>query len=102
MKAGWIVYILECADGTLYTGITLDLPRRLSEHMRGVASKYTRARLPVAVLHHEPHRSHSSALRREASLKKLPREAKWDVIDLARRPPSKSSRSRSRRRASPG
>jgi len=68
---GWLVYILECGDGTLYTGITIDLRRRLTAHQRGTASKYTRARLPVKVIYEETHHTRSSALRREALIKNL-------------------------------
>jgi putative endonuclease len=49
----WVVYIMRCADGTLYTGITTDLARRLAQHNAGAASKYTRARLPVSVAYSE-------------------------------------------------
>ena len=78
--AGWIVYILECADGTLYTGITVDLPRRLAAHQSGAASKYTRARLPVRIIHQEAHPTRSSALRREAFIKSLTRGDKRALI----------------------
>ena len=77
---GWLVYILECGDGTLYTGITIDLRRRLTAHQRGVASKYTRARLPVRVIYQEAHHTRSSALRREAVIKALPHRAKLRLI----------------------
>lgn len=77
---GWMVYILECGDGTLYTGITIDLMRRLAAHQRGVASKYTRARLPVRVIYEEAHHSRSSALRREALIKTLTHEDKLGLI----------------------
>src|SRR5262245_24837967 len=79
---GWMVYILECSDGTLYTGITVDLDRRLAAHARGTASKYTRARLPVRVVYQEAHVSRSSALRREASIKSLSRDEKRDQLGL--------------------
>jgi putative endonuclease len=69
----WVCYLLECADGTLYTGISNDLPRRLGQHARGVASKYTRARLPVRLRWSEHQRDRSAALRREAEIKGLPR-----------------------------
>jgi putative endonuclease len=75
-----VVYILECGDGTLYTGITIDLRRRLAAHLRGAASKYTRARLPVRVIYQEAHRSRSSALRREALIKALTRRGKLGLI----------------------
>ncbi len=72
----WVCYLLECADGTLYTGISNDLPRRLGQHARGVASKYTRSRLPVRLRWCQRHRDRSAALRREAAIKRLPRAEK--------------------------
>jgi putative endonuclease len=86
--AGWSVYILECRDGTLYTGITIDLPRRLQAHQRGTASRYTRARLPVRLVHEEPQPDRSSALRREAQIKKMPREWKLSLS----KPPQRTIR----------
>jgi putative endonuclease len=78
----WVCYLLECADGTLYTGISNDLPRRLGQHGRGVASKYTRTRLPVRLRYAERHPTRASALRREAAIKRLPRSRK---VALGRR-----------------
>jgi putative endonuclease len=72
----WVCYLLECADGTLYAGISNDLPRRLGEHARGVASKYTRARLPVRLRWSERQRDRSAALRREAQIKGFSRPEK--------------------------
>ena len=77
---GWLVYILECGDGTLYTGITLDLSRRLASHQRGAASKYTRMRLPVKVIFQEGPHTRSSALRREASIKRLTHADKLGLV----------------------
>jgi putative endonuclease len=71
----WIVYLLRCRDGTLYCGITNDLPRRLVAHGRG-GVKYTRGRLPVEVVHTEPAADKGSALRAEAAWKRLPRRVK--------------------------
>ena len=73
--AGWGVYILSCADGTLYTGCTNDLGRRLRAH-GGRQVKYTRGRLPVALCYWESAGDRSAALRREAALKRLSRGAK--------------------------
>jgi putative endonuclease len=81
----WVCYLLECADGTLYTGISNDLPRRLGQHARGVASKYTRTRLPVRLRYSEKHPTHSSALRREAAIKRLPRSRKLALCRRRRR-----------------
>jgi putative endonuclease len=75
-KPGWLVYVLRCGDGSLYTGITNDLPKRLAAHAAGKASKYTRSRLPVRLAHAEPQRSKSAALKREAAIKKLSRRRK--------------------------
>jgi len=72
----WFCYLLECADGTFYTGITRALGRRLSMHNRGRASRYTRGRLPVTLVYAEPHRDRSSASRREIAVKKMSRAEK--------------------------
>jgi predicted GIY-YIG superfamily endonuclease len=77
----WLVYILRCGDGSLYTGITNDLTKRLKTHAAGKASRYTRSRLPVTLVYKEGRRSKSSALKREAAIKKLPRKAKLQLID---------------------
>jgi putative endonuclease len=72
----WCVYILRCGDGTLYTGITNDLPRRIARHDAGKAARYTRARGPVTLVHSERAADRGAALRREAAIKKLPRKQK--------------------------
>jgi putative endonuclease len=72
----WLVYLLRCHDGSLYCGITNDLPKRLLAHAAGKASRYTRARLPVALAYSEPHKSKSAALKREVAIKKLSRPQK--------------------------
>lgn len=74
----WILYILECADGTLYTGITNDMPTRLEKHAKGRGAKYTRGRGPFKVLHTESHATRSSALKREAEIKSLDRDQKLE------------------------
>lgn len=73
---GWHVYLVECADGTLYCGITNDIAKRLTAHNAGKASRYTRARLPVRLVWSEPRATKSDALRRELAVKALPRAAK--------------------------
>lgn len=78
--AKWAVYMLRCADGSLYTGATNDLPRRLRQHQRGTAAAYTRARLPVLLVFGELAASKGAALRREASLKRLTRAEKLLLI----------------------
>ena len=77
---GWQVYILRCGDGTLYTGIAVDLAKRLAAHQRGTAAKYTRARPPVALAYQESQPDRGSALRREAALRKLGRAGKLALI----------------------
>jgi len=76
----WIVYIIECSDAKLYTGITNDINRRLEEHNSGSGSKFTRARKPVKLAYSEIVRTRSAALKREASIKKLSRKEKLDLI----------------------
>ena len=67
----WTVYILQCADGSLYTGITTDLPRRLSEHERGAGARYTRGRGPFVIIHSETKDTKTEALKREKEIKGL-------------------------------
>lgn len=76
----WFVYILKCADDSLYTGVTTDLNRRLSEHNAGTGAKYTRCRLPVSITYSEPAESRSAACVREAAIKKLSRTKKIELI----------------------
>ena len=85
-KPGWLVYLLRCRDGSLYTGITNDLPKRLKAHAAGKASRYTRSRLPVPLAYTEPQRSHSLALKREAAIKKLSRRQKDLLIGVTPTP----------------
>ena len=79
-KPGWLVYLLRCRDGSLYTGITNDLSKRLKTHAAGKASRYTRSRLPVRLAYTEPQRSKSLALKREAAIKKLSRRQKEGLV----------------------
>ena len=76
----WYVYMLRCSDGSLYTGITNDPERRLRQHNAGTASKCTRSRRPVKMVYCEEVADKSIALRREASLKKLPRQEKMLLL----------------------
>jgi predicted GIY-YIG superfamily endonuclease len=76
----WLVYLLRCSDGSLYTGITNDLPKRLQAHAAGRASKCTRSRLPVRLAYREPQRSKSAALKREAAIKGLRRAEKERLV----------------------
>jgi putative endonuclease len=83
--AHWHVYILRCADGTLYTGATNDLARRVERHASGKGARYTRSRLPVALAWARPARDRGAALSAEAQLKRLTRAEKLALI--ARRRP---------------
>ena len=76
----YYVYILQCADGTLYTGMTNDPEKRLKTHNSGKASHYTAARLPVCMLYKEEQPDKSSALKREHAIKKLSRQQKLLLI----------------------
>lgn len=80
VSSRWLVYILRCRDGSLYTGITNDLPKRLKTHAAGKASRYTRSRLPVSLAYTEPKLSKSAALKREAAIKKLRRAEKERMV----------------------
>lgn len=72
----WFVYIVECNDGSLYTGITTDVERRVSEHNAGVGAKYTRVRTPVRLVYEEEASDRSSASKREWAIKQCPRATK--------------------------
>ena len=78
--SGWQVYLLRCRDGSLYAGATVDIPRRLAAHQSGRGAAYTRSRRPVELVYSEPAGDRSSALRREAALKRLPRRAKLALV----------------------
>ena len=76
----WHIYILRCNDGTLYTGTTTDINRRLKEHNTRKGGAYTRARLPVKLVYKERCRTRSKALKREAQIKSLTRAKKLALI----------------------
>ena len=76
----YVVYILRCADNSLYTGITTDLERRVAVHNSRKGAKYTRSRLPVEPVYWEMTSDKGSALRRELEIKKLSREGKLQLI----------------------
>lgn len=80
MERNNFVYILKCADNTLYTGWTNDLKKRLANHNRGTASKYTRVRLPVKLVYYESFEDSSSARKRECAIKKLRRSEKLSLM----------------------
>lgn len=74
------VYILRCSTGDLYTGYTVDLKRRVELHNGGKASKFTRSRIPVRLVHSEKYSTKSEALKREISIKKMKRKEKLRLI----------------------
>ncbi len=76
----WFVYIMECRDGSFYTGVTNDLERRQQQHNDGTASRYTRSRRPVVLRYRELCGSRSQALIRECSLRLLSRKEKEALI----------------------
>lgn len=80
----WYVYILRCSDDTLYTGITIDLERRMAQHNSGMAARYTRVRLPVVLVYHEEAVSRSAATRRETEIKRLSRAEKMRLVATRR------------------
>jgi len=78
-----MVYLLRCRDGSLYTGITNDLARRLASHQRGTGSAYTRARRPIALAYQEELPDRGAALRREAAIRRLSRAEKLALCSVA-------------------
>lgn len=78
-------YIVECADGTLYSGWTNDLEKRVAAHNAGQGAKYTRSRRPVTLRYYEECEDKSEALRREAALKKLSRAKKQALIESSKK-----------------
>ena len=83
----WQVYIIRCTDGTLYTGITVDITRRMSEHGGARGAKYFRGKRPAMLEFLERGHSRSTASRREASIKKLSRADKLRLIESTGTPP---------------
>jgi putative endonuclease len=78
--ARWFVYVVRCADGSLYTGISTDVAARVAAHNAGRGARYTRARRPVELLHVERKKTRGTALKREAAIKALPRTRKLILI----------------------
>lgn len=74
-------YMVECGDGSLYTGYTTDVNRRTKEHNTGKGAKYTRSRRPVRLVYFETHESKSLAMKREYELKQLTREEKLKLVE---------------------
>ncbi|WP_257299359.1 GIY-YIG nuclease family protein [Haloarchaeobius sp. FL176] len=75
------VYVLRCADGTLYTGYTTDVDRRVAEHDAGEGAKYTRGRTPVELVHVESYDDRGTAMSREYEIKQLSRREKERLVD---------------------
>jgi predicted GIY-YIG superfamily endonuclease len=84
MATAWTIYIVECADGTLYTGITNDLAARLAAHNRGTGARYTRSRRPVKLVYKRKAPGRGAATKREAAIKRLTRQEKLKMIARAR------------------
>lgn len=80
-QEAWWVYILECSDGSLYTGATNDINKRQQKHNQGKGAKYTAGRRPVSLVYFERHADRSSALKREYQLKQLSRDQKTEMVD---------------------
>ena len=83
----WYVYILRCGDGTLYTGVTDDVERRLAAHRSGRGAKYTRGRGPLELAYREEQPDKSAALRREVQIKRLSRQEKLSRCEVWSREP---------------
>src|SRR5262249_22002836 len=83
--SGWSVYIVRCADGTLYTGIAIDVARRLQEHNSNnrLGASYTRARRPVALVYQETLPTRSAAAKREYCIKQMDRPAKEALVNAS-------------------
>ena len=81
MEHTWKLYILRCGDGSLYTGITTDVEKRLETHRSGKGAKYTRGRGPLELVYTEECESYSAALKREYAIKQLPRSEKLKLIE---------------------
>jgi putative endonuclease len=89
--AEWVVYMLRCADQSLYTGVATDLGARVRKHNDGTGAKYTRGRRPVKLVYHEPAAGRGAALRREHAIKRMKTA---DKRRLVRSKPSAASKER--------
>ena len=83
MSREWKLYILRCGDGSLYTGITVDVEARLDQHREGTGAKYTRGRGPLELVYVEDCEDHSQALKRELAIKALSKNEKQALIQSA-------------------
>ena len=77
----WSVYIIQCADKTLYTGITNNLTKRLEMHELGKAAKYTKGRGPFRLVYQESHKNRSLSTKREAEIKKFTKQNKYKLVE---------------------
>ena len=75
-KMDWVVYVLKCGDGSLYTGITNNLAKRILAHEQGSGAKYTKGRAPFSIIYTERYKNRSDATKRELEIKKLSRQEK--------------------------
>lgn len=82
MEKTWWVYMLQCGDNTLYTGMTDNIDRRIAEHQAGKGAKYTRERSPITLVYKEKCENKSQALRRESQIKHLTRREKIALIEV--------------------
>lgn len=85
MSKAWFVYIIRCADNSLYTGISNHLEKRIANHNAGNGAKYTKGRSPVTLVHKEKFADKSAASKREAEIKKLTRSEKLKLISPSTR-----------------
>lgn len=83
MSTKWFVYIILCADKSLYTGISPDPKKRFDEHKNGKGGAYTRSHKPIKLLYSKSYATKSEALKREIEVKNMPRKTKIDIITLA-------------------
>lgn len=81
MKRPAFIYLLRCADGTIYTGWTYDVEQRVSTHQKGRGARYTRTRRPVELIYHEKLKSRQEAMKREIEIKKMPRAKKLALAE---------------------
>jgi putative endonuclease len=79
-------YILECSDGTFYTGWTTDPDRRVAQHNKGIGARYTRTRRPVKLIYLEEQSTRREAMKREIQIKKMNRARKIQLVEIVRQP----------------
>jgi putative endonuclease len=83
MSKSWMTYLLLCADGKIYCGVTNDMKKRLDAHNRGLASRFTRARLPVTLMATSRAMGKAGAFRLEYRIKRLPKKKKLEALTSA-------------------